>query len=213
MKKLTITKELKTFNELSKNLQEKAIEKNREIFYEDVDFYLNDLLTNEIVPMLNDKGFLCSEKNIEYDVNYTQGRGACFTCDNFEFNLLLENLNIPHKKWFIDILDNYVDLRLKKSSYHYCHENTVYVDFFFHDTNGQNRIEKILQQIKDYIENIRYDLCKKICDILTDNYEYYVSDDFIKNEFIENNVYFDSNFKPYWNESEENTQIEYSFNE
>ena len=50
-----------------------------------------------------------------------------------------------------------------------------------------------------------------MCKELTDNYEYYFSDEFIKSEFIENNVYFDSDLKPYWNESENDTNLNYNF--
>lgn len=214
MKKLTITKDLRTFNELSTDLQLQAIEKNRECFMYDTDYYMNDFIENTIVPMLNDKGFLTHEKNIEYDVNYVQGRGACFTCKDFEFNLLLENLNIPHKKWIIDILNSgYVECECKKRDFHYSHENTVRFNLYFYDTgHGHKRIDKMLfDTIEDYIENIRYDLCIDMCKELTDNYEYYFSDDFIKSEFIENNVYFDSDLKPYWNESENDTNLNYNF--
>lgn len=62
MKKLTITKELRTFDELSTDLQLQVIEKNREYFMYDTDYYMSDFIENTIVPMLNDKGFLTHEK-------------------------------------------------------------------------------------------------------------------------------------------------------
>lgn len=37
----------------------------------------------------------------------------------------------------------------------------------------------------------RYDLSCEICNRLTENWENYMSDDFIKNELIENEYYFD----------------------
>ena len=47
--------------------------------------------------------------------------------------------------------------------------------------------------MSDYAEKKRYDLSCEICEIMTKNFDYYYSDEFIKSELIENEYYFDDN--------------------
>ena len=147
------------------------------------------------MPILHDNGFLIDTKDIEYDINYCQGRGACFYTKyqpNLQYDLLFDGLEIPHKKWLFDIIDNYCETELKKINTFYSHENTVRFNLYFYDKgNTHSRIEKILEKMSDYAEKKRYDLSCEICNRLTENWENYMSDDFIENELIENEYYFD----------------------
>ena len=93
---------LRQFKECSKELQETILNNYRDINVEDVSIYEN----NDIhMQNLADKGFL--NPTVYYDLSCCQGSGACFVCSEFELNLLLEDLEIKHKTWLINIIKNY----------------------------------------------------------------------------------------------------------
>ena len=187
----------KLFTELTESEQARCIELHQYGTFDSlIDDLMHDDVENEIIPLLHDNGFILDTKDVKYDVNYCQGRGACFYAKNpnLQYDLLFDGLEIPHKKWLFEILDNYCEIELKKIDYHYCHENTVRLNIYFYDRgNSHNRIEKFIEKMSDYAEKKRYDLSCEICEIMTKNFEYYYSDEFIKSELIENEYYFDDN--------------------
>ena len=186
----------KQFKDLTESEQIRCIELHQYGTFDNlIDDLIHDDVSNEIIPLLHDNGFLVSENNIEYDLNYVQGRGVCFytkNSPNLQYDLLFDGLEIPHKKWLFDILDNYCEIELKKINWHYSHEKTVSLNIYFYDRgNTHARIKKMLEKMSDYAEKKRYDLSCEICEIMTKNFDYYYSDEFIKSELIENEYYFD----------------------
>ena len=190
-----ILRTYRQFNDLTESEKTACIEKHRYSFDDLTNILLSEQLENEILPILHDNGFLIDTRDIEYDLNYCQGRGACFYTKNqpnLQYDLLFDGLEIPHKKWLFDIIDNYCEVELKKIDTYYSHENTVRFNLYFYDRgNTHSRIEKMLEKMSDYAEKKRYDLSCEICEKMTENWENYMSDDFIKNELIENEYYFD----------------------
>lgn len=184
---------LYTFDELNEEEQKKVLDNNRD--------WLLDLLTaediiwefSEVGQLVADAGFLNPE--FEYDVGNVQGRGACFDCSEFNWDLLLEDLEIPHKSLFIKLLQDspqiYYDIRRPQGSYayHYSHESCR--EFFLDiESSAPQRVYNILLKIEEHIEQKRYDLCIKVRDKLTDTYEYLQSDDCLKEHLDLANIYF-----------------------
>lgn len=190
-----ILRTYRQFNDLTDSEKTACINKNCHSFDDLINILLDDDLEDEILPMLHDNGFLVDTKDIEYDLNYSQGRGACFYTKyqpSLQYDLLFDGLEIPHKKWLFNIIDNYCEIELKKIDTFYSHENTVRFNLYFYNSgNAHSRIKKTLEKMSDYAEKKRYDLSCEICNKMTENWEYYMSDDFIKNELIENGYYFD----------------------
>ena len=189
-----ILRTYRQFNDLTESEKTACIEKHRYSFDDLTNILLSEQLENEILPILHDNGFLIDTRDIEYDLNYCQGRGACFysKSPNLQYDLLFDGLEIPHKKWLFDIIDNYCEVELKKIDTYYSHENTVRFNLYFYDRgNTHSRIEKMLEKMSDYAEKKRYDLSCEICEKMTENWENCSSDEFIENELIENEYYFD----------------------
>ena len=194
------------FEELTEEQQKKVLDNNRD--------YLLDLLTtediiwnfSEVGQMVADAGFLNPE--FQYDVNYVQGRGACFDCSEFNWDLLLEDLEIPHKSLFVKILkeSSNVDYGIERPNidfaYHYSHENcrTFYLNFTY---DWPARIYDVMSKIEKHIEQKRHDLCIQVRDKLTDTYEWLQSDDCLKEHLDLDDVYFN----PETGLSEEPTEI------
>lgn len=184
---------LYTFDELNEAEQKKVLDNNRD--------YLLDILTtediiwefSEVGPLVAEAGFLNPE--FEYNVDYIQGRGACFDCSDFNWDLLLEDLDIPHKSLFIKILNgsNNVDYGIDRPNtsfaYHYSHENCR--DFYLNSVHGwPERVCGIMSKIEKHIEQKRHDLCIQVRDKLTATYEHLQSDDCLKEHLDFEDMYF-----------------------
>ena len=184
---------LYTFDELNEEQQKKVLDNNRD--------YLLDILTtkdiiwefSEVGQLVADTGFLNPE--FEYNVNYIQGRGACFDCSDFNWDLLLEDLDIPHKSLFVKILkdSSNVDYGIERPNasfaYYYSHENCRC--FYLNSIHGwPDRVCGIMSKIEKHIEQKRHDLCIQVRDKLTETYEYLQSDECLKEHKDFNDIYF-----------------------
>lgn len=162
MPKYLITKCLQ-WNELSPEQKAKIIDKNRDIRL--------DWLSNEdIIWEFSKAGNLIEEagfKNPDVYYNYScsQGDGACFECSEFNWELLLEDLNIPHKQFFIKLIENspVITSNIKRPdcSYanHYLHEKCRVFDIEYVSHHEVLRFDKIICRIVRHIESKRLQLC------------------------------------------------------
>ena len=94
MKKINVN--VYKFNELSKDVQEKLIEKNRDI-YTDFDWY-TVIYDNFSQNVEQDYGIEINIENIKFSGFYSQGDGASFTVDNIPAETLLKlfKITVPH---------------------------------------------------------------------------------------------------------------------
>lgn len=191
MKQKTIN--LYQFNELSDDQKQKVIEKYRDFNDDIFDSYVNDeCCTLELF----ENGFL--NPTIHYDLSYCQGSGACFDCNDFDFELLLKDFECKHKNWIIDILNNYCECKIYKNSYgyHYSHSKTRYfeINTYGVDRNYREypRILEIIRQVDCYIENLRYKLSESLTDRLYQELEFLRSDEQIADALIANEYYFNA---------------------
>lgn len=183
---------LRQFQECSKELQETILNNYRDINVEDVNIYENN---DTHMQNLADKGFL--NPTVYYDLSCCQGSGACFVCSEFELNLLLENLEIKHKTWLINIIKNYCEIELKENhlANFYTHENTVNFDIITYFQKDFKRIEKHIDIIKNYIEKIRLEACRELYNNLSNDYDFLRSDEQVKETLIANEYYFNEQGK------------------
>ena len=90
MKQKTIN--LYKFEELTEDQQEKVLDKYRYFNDDTFECYVKDEYS---MGKIWESGFLNAEPN--YSLNYCQGDGACFDCDDFDFDLLLKDWEHKHK--------------------------------------------------------------------------------------------------------------------
>ena len=157
MPKFLITKCL-TWNELSPEQRAKIIDKNRDIR---LDWLSNEEIIWEFSEAGNkiaDAGFL--NPDVYYEYSHCQGQGACFDCEIFNWELLLEDLDIPHKSFFIKYLEegtniSYGIARPNASfAYHYFHEKCrrFYIDAQY---GWPSRVCTIYAKIEAHIKKKR----------------------------------------------------------
>lgn len=178
---------LKQFEECDAELQAKILENYREINVEDVNLFEN----NDIyIQDLADKGFL--NPSVSYDLSCCQGSGTSFTCSEFELNLLLEDLEIKHKEWLINIINEYCEMEAKRNSLanYYTHENTVDFVITSYFQKDLLRIEKAIDAIEKHIEEKRIATCRELHDDLSSDYDYLRSDEQVKETLIANEYHF-----------------------
>lgn len=192
MKQLVIN--CKQFCELNEEQQKEALNRHRDIA-------MSWLTAEDLIWDLSnagqtiaDAGFIDPE--VQYQLDGCQGEGACFDCSTFNYDLLLEDLDIPHKSRFIKILDSgvfaYGEITRPEVSfaYHYCHENCrrFYINILC--SHNCSRVESILEKIRYHIEQKRYYLCLTAKNMLQEAIDYAESDEQVKETLEANEYYF-----------------------
>lgn len=185
MPKYLITKCL-TWDELSPEQKAKIIDKNR-------DLRLDWLSTTEIIwefseagNKIADAGFLNPE--VYYNYSCSQGDGACFDCEIFNWDLLLEDLNIPHKQLFIKLIENSpaITYNIKHPdcsyAYHYLHERCRVFDIEYTSHHEVLRFDKIICRIVRHIESKRLQLCLEAFSLICGAIDWLQSDECITEE-------------------------------
>lgn len=191
MKQLIIN--CKQFHELNEEQQKKVLDKHR-------DMDSNWLTAEDLIWDLSDAGQTIAnagfiDPEVVFQLDGSQGEGACFDCSTFNYDLLLEDLDIPHKSLFKKILDNGTSAsgEIKRPqvnfAYVYCHENcrSFYINILCH--NNCLRAESILTKIRYHIEQKRYYLCLTAKNMIQEAIDFAESDEHIK-EVIEANEYY-----------------------
>lgn len=197
MPKFLITKCL-TWDELSPEQRAKIIDKNRDIRF--------DLLSAEEIiwefseagNKIADAGFL--NPDVYYDYSCSQGQGACFDCEIFNWELLLEDLDIPHKQLFIKLIENSpavtYGIRRPNASYayHYMHEKcrVFFLDWdsMFEDDKKFKRANRILSQIRWHIEDKRLAVSREAFSLIGKAINWLRSDACITEELACNDYYY-----------------------
>ena len=192
MKQLVIN--CKQFHELNEEQQKKVLDNYRDIA-------TSWLTTEDLIWGLSDAGQTIADAGfidpeVQYQLDGCQGEGACFDCSKFNYDLLLEDLDIPHKSLFIKILDNGTDAsgeitRPEASfAYHYCHENCrrFYINILC--SHNCSRVESILEKIRYHIEQKRYYLCLTAKNMIQEAIDYAESDENVKDILEANEYYF-----------------------
>ena len=184
MPKYLITKCL-TWNELSPEQRAKVIDKNRDIR---LDWLSDEDIVWEFSEAGNkiaDAGFLNPE--VYYNYSYSPGDGACFDCELFNWELLLEDLDIPHKAFFIKYLEkgSNIDYGIRRPNasfaWHYYHERCR--EFYIESNYGWNkRVCQVFDKIERHIEDKRLAISQEAFSLLCKAIDWLQSDECITEE-------------------------------
>ena len=162
--------EIYNFDELSKDIQEKLIEKRQD---DDYNFYCDFELEKDMEDiaknLLNEyfKGAIF--KQVFYDLSCRQGSGSMI-----EFTISLEDINKKYKaltKKEINKVSNlgYTQINVYHNDNLYYHENTFdveYQDYTVYDNN----LEKIQEKIDNMLENFKKDIYDMNCELTKQGY-------------------------------------------
>jgi len=192
----TIETKLFSFNELSEEAKENAIENQRNNeHYLDYEWW--DFVYEDFHQKIKDRGFDIT--NIYFRGFWSQGDGAMFEYDGLDSKLLdeaVDSLKLP--EWKKAVLKNgYISGKGRQSG-HYCHEKSCSHNIYVESDNGMqyyDNIESLFDKhhtdIEDYIEEVYVDLCQELYSVLEKEYEWLMSDESISDHLIANEYEFE----------------------
>lgn len=171
-------------------LKEKVLENHRHF---NVEFRgWHDFIIDEWEESLENYGFVSPE--IIYSGFWSQGDGASFTCNCVDIAIFLEkcsnevDLTEKQKRLLLALIKDYdvFGFAVKRRSYHYYHEHTVYVDsedglYYFQQKAPRlaNLLENAMQKMERVIAEKVVELSRQIYHELEKEYEYLTSDEAI----------------------------------
>lgn len=183
-----------TWDELSEDQKKRICEKNRDIG-------LDMLTTEDIIwdfsnagQLIADSGFLNPE--VYFNHSYSQGDGACFDCTDFNWDLLLEDLEIPHKSLFKKLLNDSSDLESRiyrpnvPYAHHYTYARCRQFEIILYNTHEVPRVNKIIYKIMLHVEQKRFDLCHAAFREIVNAIEATRSDEHLYEFFATMNCYY-----------------------
>ena len=188
----TKTINLYKFEELTEEQQAKVLGKYRDWNDDIFESYVNDECnTLEIT----ESGF--NNPTIHCSLGYCQGDGACFDCDDFDFDLLLKDWQHKHKNWIVNIIKEHYQGYINKNNYgyHYSHSKTRYFELSSDgvvDWHYCSRTNKAIYLAEKHIENLRYELAESLTNRLYEQLEWLQSDEQITESLIANEYYFNA---------------------
>jgi len=184
---------VQTIDEFSADEQKKILDKYRDINTEDyIWFNLSDY-PDELAR----RGFLVDQNNIYFDL-FGQGCGASFTCDAMDFNVLLADLDIKHKGFWIAYLNDQT-IKIKNiPPYGDMHKYSKYIDTegCVLDYRGADHdwphLSKEFDRIMKHLENKRQEACDWLYKDLENTYWDLESDEAVRETIEANEYMFDT---------------------
>lgn len=184
MPKFLITKCL-TWNELSPEQRAKIIDKNRDIR---IDWLSNEDIVwdfSEAGNKIADAGFL--NPDVYYVYDHCQGQGACFDCEIFNWELLLEDLKIPRKQLFIKYLENSPNvaygIRRPDASFAWRYYHEYCRKFYIEPSHSwSNQACRIFAKIEEHIEKKRLAMSQEAFSEICKTIDWLQSDECITEE-------------------------------
>jgi len=175
-----IETEAYTFDELSDDAKEKAIEKFREEKYE----YLNlNFFYEDCVYQLEELGFV--NPRVLYSLGHCQGDGLSFSADEYSKleDLYIEELGKGKEKTAELLAENSVFV-CGGNKGHYCYASTDDIDLYIHNyssgiNTGCENINEVVENVLHKLEDIYIDLCSQLEKQGYDEIEYQQSDECI----------------------------------
>jgi hypothetical protein len=198
MREETVTYKIFKFEELLPKAQDKALQNQRDWNVEGFEWW--DATYEGFKDDLKEKGF--NDVEIFFTGFWSQGDGACFDCKSFDYPKLIEALKdrIPDKRYhqykrFIPKLD--IGISIETLGHHYCHSRTRKLSIEYYHAGKHHRINALVENFQDDLENLRLDWCNKIYHDLEKEYEYLTSDEAIKESIEYNDLEFFETGKVY----------------
>ena len=197
----TKTYQVYSFNELSENAKQNALEKNRYWNVKYVEWY--DFTIEDWTSKLKAAGF--TNTVIQFSGFSSQGDGARFTGgvdEDVLFNTLIYCAGNNYKQarlaekalllWENDLLSVTIS---KNRISHYVHEGTVSVsvDYYGQSVWDSEYWSDFIEQVENMIDDYRRDLCHAIYKDLETEYEWLTGDEQIIESFEANEIMFREN--------------------
>jgi len=185
----TISVKLFSINELSENAKKKAIEKERSECDVDLQFTVDYI--EEILACL---GF--ESPKISYSGFGSQGDGLSFVSDNWQYKKgMLDRLGkITQELCFLDVSKQLqvmakntgykLQFSVNRTSYYYSHENTVQID------NSPYSDFRLSDDQDGILTNLKNSLCRAFYKMLEAGYDYQLTDEYIIESLLANDVLF-----------------------
>lgn len=184
---------VQTFDEFNEAEQKKILDNYRNINTDyvgwvDLFYYCEEL---------RQRGFGVGIRDIEYDLSCCQGSGASFTADHLDYKILLADLDIKHKDFWIAYLDGQ-SLEVKSYKFGDVHKYSKYIDteYCVLDYRGAEHdwphLAKDFGKILAHIENKRREACEWLYKALMDEMEYLESDEAVRDTIEANEYLFDT---------------------
>lgn len=176
----TIETTLYTFDELTKEAKENAIERIRET--QDEPLYFFDEIYNE---RFSDSGFEGTE--VQYCLSNSQGDGLSFSAENYNKlkELILEVLGSGKEKT-AKLIAEHIEITIEGNKGRYCYASRTDVNVSFNQYHP--KITHIIEEVERKLQDIYLSLCKELGEIGYAEIDYYYSDEAII-EHIEVNDY------------------------
>lgn len=189
----TETIKIYSFNELSDEAKEKAIDYERNYRYKNGEplMFFNEVY-NEYFTRAGFNG-----TQIQYSLSYSQGDGLSFSAESYDFlkDLYLEVLGEGKEKT-AELLAENSTLIMKGNTGRYCYASTSDIDLYFENYTSEinclniDNIESVQGQVLNKLCTIYIDLCKELEDIGYKEIEHYYSDEVIIEDLIDNETEF-----------------------
>lgn len=190
----TITKEFTIYEYLdilsNEDLKQKILQKYYDI---NTDFNWFEDTLEDWKTKLEAIGFINPE--INFTGFNSQGDGASFTCEYIDIKKIAihselftnREINALYALWN----NGYIEAAIKRSTYHYYHKYTITNEFY----DGQmlirwTHLQKIVDRLREYIDNLILTLSDAIYKQLETEYEYLTSEEAILETIQANNYEF-----------------------
>lgn len=174
------------FSELSKEIQEKLIDKEQESLREN---FCSD--HNYLEEVLRDYGFIDSD--IYYSLGYCQCDGAFFTCKAFCYAKLFDSVfkdnskAIRRKEAITSYLEEYHNADIIRTNHRYNHENSGHFEVTADYTHKDYKhLDAYIEQFEAGIESLRKEACCELYRMIKEDYEFLTSEEQAR-ENLENN--------------------------
>lgn len=194
----TQTINIYSFDELSEEAQEKAIEYFRNCKQQDGDLLM--FFSDDVVEQLKEKGW--NDVKLRYSLSCCQGDGLCFS-GNLDLKWFLEN-EYSHKlpKYKVNALCEYIySVHSKGNTGRYCYASENQIEYDENYQNGEHweRIDKLWQNVLSEIKTSYMTLCRKFEKQGYNEIDYQLSDECIKEDIQANKYKFLENGKRAYN--------------
>lgn len=203
MREIIIKKTLYTFDELTDEAKQRAIETRRqEIESDSNEEYFQSIIETKLDELNMETGFTIDTSDVWYSLNYSQGDGVSFTTNTpIDIEQVLDYYSKQHYKQAEEVekikkdrnykyVRNNFEFTMIRNTARYTHEYTVncrYIDESYDYTDEQ---EKLAEKISNIIDEVKNNICRKIYDELDEAYNCMTNDESIEEILeLENNEY------------------------
>ena len=169
-----------TFDELSDDAKEKAIEKFRDNEYKHLDL---DYFAEDCIYQLEKLGFV--NPQVQYSLGYCQGDGLSFEADEYSKleDLYIEELGKEKEKTAKLLADNSTFICTGNKG-GYCYASTSHIDLYIENYSSGintdcNNINDVVHIVRGKLEDLYIDICNNLEKQGYDEIEYRLSDECI----------------------------------